>query len=144
MITLNKDELYVDFPRKKPTKTGKTYNRYYISLNPYRNWNAFVEGKIKKQFQSLLLEKFEESLKLGCISSFEPTSKIKITYTIYNGTKARFDVSNQLCIIDKYFCDMLVVNGYLEDDSYDYITEVLYKYGYKTKEKKVEIEIDFP
>lgn len=44
-----------------------------------------------------------------------------INYMLYTATKRLCDTNNYIVLIDKYFCDALVVNNIIPDDNYTYI-----------------------
>ena len=62
------------------------------------------------------------------------TEPVKIRYVLYPPTKRELDISNVLCIVDKYFCDVLVEMGLLEDDNFKFLPEVSYVFGAVDKE----------
>ena len=75
----------------------------------------------KKLYSDELVPRLEE------FDSFsEPVS---LTYTYYARSKRRLDVSNPCSIIDKFACDALVKADILEDDSFNQIKQVVYKFG---------------
>lgn len=53
----------------------------------------------------------------------------EIEYILYLPNKLKRDISNVLSIVDKYVCDALVEAGVLEDDNYNHLKKVVYKYG---------------
>jgi len=121
--------LFVDIPRK--TKKNK---RVYFNLNVYRNLNFFTNNQVKSMFKDIV--------KRVLSSHTEPLSKISITYTLFRKDKRRSDISNVLCIIDKFFCDAFVELGFIEDDDYTILPEVNYRFGGIDKDNpRVEIEV---
>lgn len=60
--------------------------------------------------------------------------KITLTYQIYKRTAGKIDIGNYESVVDKFFCDMLVGDGYIEDDNDDYIIKKTFKQSIKSKE----------
>ena len=54
---------------------------------------------------------------------------ISITYTLYDGCNRSKDLSNICCIVDKFFCDVLVKLKKIPDDNRNNLVEVRYVYG---------------
>lgn len=54
---------------------------------------------------------------------------MKLVFTYYARSNRRLDISNPCSIIDKFTCDALVKAEILEDDSFEQIKEVIYKFG---------------
>ena len=55
--------------------------------------------------------------------------EIEITYILYPKTKRLCDVSNICSVVDKFFCDVLVSLGKIEDDNYRYLPKISYEIG---------------
>jgi Holliday junction resolvase RusA-like endonuclease len=95
--------------------------KFILNLNNYRNAHYRVLSTAKKLYSDELVPRLEE------FDSFsEPVS---LTYTYYARSKRRLDVSNPCSIIDKFACDALVKAEILEDDSFNQIKQVVYKFG---------------
>lgn len=54
---------------------------------------------------------------------------VKISYVLYPPTRRELDISNVLCIVDKYLCDALVEAGLLEDDNFNHLPQVEFRFG---------------
>jgi hypothetical protein len=68
--------------------------------------------------------------------------KISLTYVLYKGDKRKCDISNICCVVDKFFCDNLTDMGLLDDDTYEFVPEVIYKWGGIDKENpRCEVHI---
>lgn len=105
-----------------------------LNLNQYRNAHFFKLNNSKTSYKVIMKEQIEQ------LPEFET---VKITYTVFFGSKRKTDISNVCSIIDKYFCDALVELGKLPDDNYDYIQEVNYRYGGIDKDNpRVEITLE--
>lgn len=107
--------------------------RFPINLNHFRNayFHSINKSKIlyKEQIQSQLVE-----LKL--------IPPLTITYTYFPPDKRLSDLGNVLTIQSKYFEDALVELGYLEDDNYTFIDQIIYKFGSIDRvDPRVEIDI---
>jgi hypothetical protein len=57
------------------------------------------------------------------------TEPVKLVFTYYTRSNRRLDISNPCSIIDKFTCDALVKAEIIEDDSFEQIKEVVYKFG---------------
>lgn len=69
---------------------------------------------------------------------------IQIHYTVYPATNRKFDVGNICCVVEKYFEDALTFYGIIEDDNYDYISDVHFHIGEVSKDNpRCEIEIEW-
>lgn len=91
-----------------------------LNLNQYRNAHFFKLNNSKTSYKVLMKPQIEQ---------LPVFNKVSITYTVFFGSKRKTDISNVCSIVDKYFCDALVELGKLPDDNYDYIKEVIYRYG---------------
>lgn len=113
--------------------SGKT--KFILNLNNYRNAHFQVLNKAKKLYAeevSLSIGKQRPCFMGGCM----------LTYTLYQPTNRRVDVSNPLSIIDKFTCDALTELGILPDDSYKYVLSVAYNWGgVDPKNPRAELEI---
>ena len=79
--------------------------------------------------------------KIYCLPEFK--NKIKITYTLFPGSHRKLDLSNVCSIVDKFFCDALTEAKRLPDDNYNFIPEVVYKFGeIDVNNSRVEINIE--
>lgn len=111
--------------------------RYALNLNNYRNWHYQVSNKIKVKYKELVKSELTElNVKQGQLDNKQ------IIYTLYWATKRKVDISNVLCIVDKFFCDAVVELGYLTDDNYNYLKDIRFEWGGYSKDcERVEIEI---
>ena len=91
-----------------------------LNLNQYRNAHYFKLNNSKTSYKAVMKTQIEQ---------LPVFNKVSITYTVFFGSKRKTDISNVCSIVDKYFCDALVELGKLPDDNYDYIKEVIYKFG---------------
>jgi len=91
--------LSVILPRKKVPDVKKALN-----LNGYRNWHYQISNEVKHLFMPITVEPFN-------------AKRVRISYSITKKRKARYDTMNIITIVDKFFCDWLVAEKMLPDDS---------------------------
>ena len=96
-----------------------------LNLNHYRNAHFHVLNSMKVQFKKAI------SSQLTFPKLVEP---VKISYVLYPPTHRELDISNVLCIVDKYLCDALVEAGLLEDDNFNHLPQVEFRFGAVDKE----------
>jgi hypothetical protein len=78
--------------------------RISLNMNWYRNAHYQVLAKIKREFSpGFPFPRFK-------------AEKINVKYTLVCKTKKRTDRMNWIAIVDKFFLDWLVNNGYISDD----------------------------
>lgn len=112
-------------PIKLEVGVNKKKN-YYLNLNGYRNWQFQLNNQLKKLFKITVAED---------IRNLKPVDGVvKVTYTIYYPTKRAFDIDNIGSVITKFTHDALVEFEILEDDNYNFVNEIVYKYGGVDKE----------
>ena len=118
-----------------PLRVPRTKTKMFtLNMNVYRNTHYHVLNKTKIEYKKAIQEQ------LDLVS---PMQKVKLTFTLYPKTKRLCDISNILSIHDKYFCDALVEAEKLTDDNYQYLTEIVYKFGNIDKDNpRVEIQIE--
>ena len=110
--------LYLSVGKRKPKKLP-------LNLNHYRNAHFHVLNSMKVQFKKAI------SSQLTFPKLVEP---VKISYVLYPPTRRELDISNVLCIVDKYFCDALVEAGLMEDDNFNHLPQVEFRFGAVDKE----------
>ena len=117
-----------------PLSVPQTKKKKFIfNLNVYRNAHYLTLNTVKIRYKAAM------EVQIVALPIF---SKVKIIYTLYPKTKRLCDISNVLCIHDKFFCDALVSLKKLEDDNYLYLREVIYKMGRVDSDNpRVDIEI---
>lgn len=99
----------------------RTKKTHYLNLNNYRNWQFQLNNQLKKLFKVSVAKSIRQLTPI--------TSKCKITYTIYYINNRVFDVDNYGSVLCKFTNDALVEFGILVDDNYQYVPEVVYKFG---------------
>lgn len=82
-----------------------------LNLNVYRNTQSMLLGNIKQKYSKLLSEKYP-------FKRFDAT-KIRVKYIVKSNRNGRKDLNNLWVIVDKFFCDWLVEEDYIPDDSVD-------------------------
>lgn len=104
-----------------------------ISLNHYRNGYHHQLNKAK-----ILYKEYVANQLKGLIL----VPPVTLLFVYFAPDKRVRDLGNMLAIHEKYFSDALVELGCLPDDSYEFINEIVYKFGAICKENpRVEIEI---
>ena len=106
---------------------------FALNLNIYRNAHYQTLNRMKVEFGSEVSE---------LISTLPVFKWVNLTYTLYPKTRRLCDVSNICSIVDKFFCDALVNQGKLEDDNYQIVKQVTYKFGQIDKKNpRVTVEL---
>ena len=133
-----------------PKKT-KADEKIILNFNTYRNMNRFKLGHVKNAFyyqfkaeMDRVWPAFNRMFRSAAYKSITPLDPIlfKLTYTITAANERKFDIANMLSIIDKFACDCLVKDGFMEDDNWAHLTEVVYKFGGLAKERTCKLEIE--
>lgn len=94
--------------------------RVALNLGVYRNLHHQVNAKAKINFKQEVFNQVARLPKMGVID---------IEYTLFVKDKRRMDVANVCSIVDKYFSDVLVMAGKIDDDDYDHVRKVSYAFG---------------
>ena len=106
---------------------------FSLNLNVYRNTHHQTLNKAKVNYKLLMASQ---------MTSKHRFNKISISYRLYPKTHRKCDISNILCVVDKFFCDALVDSGMLDDDNYLFLPEVKFYMGEVDKNNpRVEIEV---
>ena len=115
--------------------TKKGEQRWFtLNLNTYRNTQAFVLNKAKQLYTDTMLKEIEP---------LPVFNKIRLTYTVYTGSSHKSDVMNWASVVDKFFQDTMVKAGKLIDENYQYVPEVISRFGGIDKvNPRVEILIE--
>ena len=107
--------------------------RFPINLNYFRNAYFHPINKSKILYKNIIKDQLK-----GLVLN----PPVTITYTYYPPDKRLSDLGNVLTIQSKYFEDALVEFGYLTDDNYTFIDQIIYKIGsIDRQDPRVEIEI---
>ena len=107
--------------------------RFPINLNHFRN--AYFHSINKSKI--LYKEQIKDQL-----NGLQLIPPVTITYVYYPPDKRLSDLGNVLTIQSKYFEDSLVELGYLNDDNYTFINQIIYRFGSIDKlDPRVEIEL---
>lgn len=115
--------------------TKKGEQRWFtLNLNTYRNTQAFVLNKVKQLYTDIMLKELE---------SLPVFNKVRLTYIVYTGSSHKSDVMNWTSVVDKFFQDTMVKAGKLTDDNYQYVPEIISRFGGIDKiNPRVEILIE--
>jgi len=121
----------INLPVSVPVSKRK---RFPLNINHYRNAHHQVLAKAKRAFSEEVYPKLKHLPQLDAV---------KLTYTLFVGTGHRTDVSNVCAIVDKFFSDVLVTSGRIEDDNYNVVVSVDYRYGGIDKvDPRVEVTVE--
>lgn len=96
-----------------------------LNLNHYRNGDFRVLNNMKIQFKKEISPQLTFPKLVG---------PVKIRYVLYPPTHRKLDISNVLSVVDKYFCDALVEAGLLEDDNFNHVPQIEFRFGAVDKE----------
>lgn len=99
---------------------------YYLNLNGYRNWQFQLNNQLKKLFKVSVAKQIRDLTPVDGVCS--------VLYEIYYPTRRAFDIDNIGTVITKFTHDALVEFGILEDDNYNYVNEIIYRFGGVDKE----------
>ena len=98
----------------------KKIKTYSLNLNAFRNWQHYLKNNIKQEFHRLVTP---------LIPTGKTYTKFRLVYTLYVPDKRKVDIANVLSIVDKNFCDTLVETGVIEDDNYEHLQEITFRFG---------------
>lgn len=103
-------------------QTGvRSQRTHYLNLNNYRNWHFQLKNELKRKFQTVIAEDVRQ---LGDIHP-----PCRITYEIFYPTKRKFDIDNIGSVLCKFTQDALVEQEILDDDNYEIVKEIVFKFG---------------
>lgn len=97
--------------------------KFILNLNQYRNTHFRVLAKAKENYEALVA-----SILLPYVG-IEIKEPVVFTYILWYKSKQDLDISNILCIVDKFVSDAIVKADILVDDNYHVIREIKYMYG---------------
>lgn len=100
------------------TQIGK--KKISLNLNVYRNLHYHLLNQAKINFKNEIKAQLNQLL---------PISKCTLTYTFFFKDKRERDISNYGSVISKFFEDALVELNILEDDNYNFIPEITFRFG---------------
>ncbi len=92
--------IFVYLPRK--TMDDK---KSMLNMNVYRNQKHFVSNQVKQLFRPVEIPNDFKAF------------RIEISYRVEKTTNRKYDTMNIISIVDKFFLDWLVSNGFLPDDT---------------------------
>jgi len=106
---------------------------YQLNLNVYRNTHYQTLNKAKVAFSDAVTPLLAGVPVLGCV---------KLSYRLFVSSKARRDVANICCVVDKFFSDVLASAGKIPDDTWKYLPAVEYVFaGVDPKDPRVEVVV---
>lgn len=118
---------FIPYGVRKPKK-------FYLNLNVYRNAPFIQLNEMKVRYKEMVAP---------LVSHLPAMDQIRISYHLVAGTKRVPDVANVCCIVDKFFCDILVTEGKIPDDNPEHLSMVAFGYGgYEKGNPHVEAVIE--
>lgn len=111
----------------KVTLGKKKKKNYYLNLNLMRNQVGHLINNIKTEYARMAHGVLPND------GTFY--AQFELDYELFLPNKLKRDISNVLSIIDKNFCDALVTHGIVEDDNYEFLKKVTYRYGGQDEKK---------
>lgn len=106
---------------------------FSLNLNTYRNTYFHTLNAAKVKYGEIVRDQ---------IKDLNLTPQIAIQYTLFPGSRRRMDLMNVISVTSKFFLDLLVKEGKLTDDSYNYVISETTAFGCLCKEKPhVRIDI---
>ena len=122
----------VVLPRK-----AKADKVFMLNLNVYRNTHYMILNKAKVAWKDIVWAAYH-----GAGRSVPPFPW-RFAYTAFPLSRRSFDLGNVLSIVQKFTDDALIDLLVIPDDSYRYIKEVDYRFGYVDKvNPRVELTIE--
>ena len=123
----------LNLPTYIPYGVRKVRN-FHLNLNVYRNASFHQLNDMKIKFAEQVAPLLTDLPKM---------EQIRISYWLVTGSKTTPDVANVCCIVDKFFCDVLVKEGVIPDDKPEYLSMVAFGYGgYDKGNPRVEAVIE--
>ena len=107
----------ITLPLAVPVSTKKWM---MLNLNVYRNAHYRDLDKAKKGFADRVFPLVRDLPKLD---------KVLIAYSLFTPNKRTVDTANVCSVVDKFFSDVLVSAGKLEDDNCKVLPTVAYSWG---------------
>lgn len=114
-----------------PRKRGSA-KRVSLNLNDYMHIHPQTINQARKIYFDRMFTQMK-GVKFG---------KVDIDLVLFKGSRRKIDRANFLSIVEKFFCDALVIHGCIEDDNDDFILSTRYSTGGVDKEDpRVEITV---
>jgi hypothetical protein len=104
--------------------------KHYLNLNLYRNTPFHQNNSLKRAMKDVIFPLVPEEFWGIKLQNYE------IDYELYLPNRLKRDISNVLSIVDKFSCDALVDCGVLQDDNYEHLKKVTYRFGGFDEAKK--------
>ena len=104
------------------TKSKTPKSKFILNLNNYRNTHFTKLNNAKVCYK-------EEIKEFVYGNKIDVKDGVKIEYTLWAGSNRPMDISNVCSIVDKFFCDVMTEYGNWDDDNYNVVKEVVYRWG---------------
>lgn len=107
--------------------------KFYLNINNYRNANHFILARAKVLFHELVAP---------LVKHIPAHGRVDLIYTLFVGSNQLIDTNNVCSVVDKFFSDVLVNVGILEDDNCHIVKDTKFTYGGIDKSNpRVEVTI---
>lgn len=107
----------VSVPISVPVTAKK---KFYLNLNQYRNAHHFTLSKAKVNFHEIVAPR---------VKDLPQYDSVTLVYTLFTGTEQLCDTANICSIVDKFFSDVLVKCGKIEDDNRKIVLGTVSQWG---------------
>lgn len=108
---------------------------HYLNLNQYKKWHFQESNQLKRLFKAVVAKDIKNLVPVE--------GKCRVTYTIFYPNKRKFDIDNIGAIVAKFNNDALTELGILEDDNYEFIQEIVFKFGGIDKDNpRCDVELE--
>ena len=103
-----------------------------LSLNVFRNLHYQAKNKVKQDYADLVRE---------FVKTLPKYKTIQPSYKLYFNNNRKKDLDNYTFPMHKFLMDTLVEEGVIEDDHYDFVTEITTEFGGINEDNYVVVEI---
>lgn len=118
---------YLEFGKRKIRKVP-------LNLNQYRNASHFLLNDMKIKFAEIVAPR---------IVHVPSIQKVRLSYWLYVPSQRELDINNVVCIVDKFFQDVLVAEGKIPDDNFKHVLGTASGFGgFDKSNPRVDILIE--
>jgi hypothetical protein len=123
-----------------PLPYYKSKGKALMSVNVYRNAHYHTLSRFKREYGEICSEAMSD-YDLSKFSSLKVVYVMNTTPTKQNKPK-KVDMVNILSMIDKVLMDILVKDGWIDDDSIKYVRDVRFKSNPYSTENNIEVILE--